>query len=259
MTETKGGNEVLGNGKLVFYAFLVFIGAMVLQGLLEGLLIISYAYLQGLNILTHTEELFNVLKKLMKVLVLITDFVFIFSSLMVFRRIYNPKVKLFPEKKTKLLLGLVAAFLGFLSAVLVTYLFAFILKFKVPKWFVEVSKPVDLPDFICWLGIIWLTVGPAEELFFRGVIQEYFTKWGGEVSGIIFSSLFFALAHTQFNLWVRFPGPFVTSLVYSYFYTKTKSLAPVWLAHSLHDTIAYALLFFTSVDPIKILNVLFSA
>jgi len=80
-----------------------------------------------------------------------------------------------------------------------------------------------------------ITVRPiAEEIFFRGFLTQK--------TGLLFSSIFFALAHMFYYSIAEIIGAFVLGLILAYFYLKTKNLYPNILSHIGYNLIIISLI-----------------
>lgn len=81
----------------------------------------------------------------------------------------------------------------------------------------------------------------CEEVFFRGVLLKYLTKYKGKPFGIIVSSAIFALPHiTRYKNYNEILSVLIMGIVLGYIYIKTKSL---YMSIGLH----FAIDFFTSI------------
>ena len=70
------------------------------------------------------------------------------------------------------------------------------------------------------------------------------TRWGGAAPGILMAGLFFGAAHFDATLWVRSVGALIIGILYGVTYHHMRSLVPCIVAHSLNDTISFALAFY---------------
>ena len=81
----------------------------------------------------------------------------------------------------------------------------------------------------------------CEEVFFRGVLLKYLTKYKGKPFGIIVSSVIFALPHiTRYKNYNEILSVLIMGIVLGYIYIKTKSL---YMSIGIH----FATDFFTSI------------
>ena len=75
--------------------------------------------------------------------------------------------------------------------------------------------------------VIWVPF--VEELFFRGFLLTYWIPKYGRARSILLVSLVFMFAHSHPGLY--FPV-FMSSVLISYLFIKTKSLWPAFLSHA---------------------------
>lgn len=86
-----------------------------------------------------------------------------------------------------------------------------------------------------WYGVLLMVIGVgilapiAEELFFRGLLYDWFRQKTGVVWGIMLSSLLFALAH--YDSLAVVGSSFVMGLAMAFAVEKTRSL---WIAIFMH-------------------------
>jgi len=85
--------------------------------------------------------------------------------------------------------------------------------------------------------IFWAFLATSQEVFFRGYLQSSFSKMFGNIPGLIFTSILFALWHTSLwssPSWSSFSilsRMFLISLVWGFSFQKTKNLLAPWLSH----------------------------
>lgn len=109
------------------------------------------------------------------------------------------------------------------------------LSFILPKY-VESSineKPfANISEMILWGFSIMLLAPLIEEFFFRGIIlSKWSIKWGVK-TGILTSSLLFAIIHFRFDIIPLF----ITGIILSILYFRTRCLLTSMLFHFLHNT-----------------------
>lgn len=97
------------------------------------------------------------------------------------------------------------------------------------KYFTNIS------EMIFW-GISVMFLAPLiEELFFRGISsQKWSIKWGVR-SGILASSLLFAIVHLRFDI----ISLFIMGVLYSILYFKTRNLITPILCHFFHNSLVF--------------------
>lgn len=112
------------------------------------------------------------------------------------------------------------------------------------------EAPALIPVLI---AVMFLVVGPLEELLYRGVVQGRLRETLGPVPSIVIASAVFAAIH-----WAALTGGaaarlttiallFVPSLVFGAVYEYTHNLVAVALLHAVHNSVLLALLYATLV------------
>jgi membrane protease YdiL (CAAX protease family) len=111
----------------------------------------------------------------------------------------------------------------------------------------EAILPQDALQLIALIVISLALVGPAEELAFRGFIQQGFETSFGKTSGLLIASVLFGLLHGLNSLRSIVPV-IVLSLFLGYVWQKTdkNTTATAWM-HGLYDAITIALAYFAFV------------
>ena len=105
-------------------------------------------------------------------------------------------------------------------------------------------------DLLINLFLIALIPAIGEELLFRGVLQQLFTKWTGEAHLAIFISAFlFSAIHLQF---FGFLPRFVLGLVLGYMFYWSKNLWLPILAHFTNNAFAIIFNYHFVADKIQI-------
>jgi|GEM_PF-268592 len=95
--------------------------------------------------------------------------------------------------------------------------------------------PTNGKEIACWL-LLCALVGVAEELVFRGYLQQQFTAWarGAATAGVVFSAMMFGLAHGYEGVRAMFLLAVFGSL-FSLLALFRRSLRAGIFAHSWHD------------------------
>ncbi|MBD0388578.1 MAG: CPBP family intramembrane metalloprotease [Nostoc sp. C3-bin3] len=114
---------------------------------------------------------------------------------------------------------------------LVLYNLSFILPKYVESYINE--KPfTNISEIILWSFSVMILAPIIEEFVFRGIIlQKWAIKWGVK-AGILTSSLLFAIIHFRFDIIPLF----LTSIILSILYFKTRSLITSILFHFFYNT-----------------------
>ena len=108
----------------------------------------------------------------------------------------------------------------------------------------------SIGDLLINLFLIGLIPAIGEELLFRGVLQQLFTKWTGKVHLAIFISAFlFSAIHLQF---FSFLPRFVLGIVLGYMFYWSKNLWLPILAHFTNNTLAIIFTYHFVADKIQI-------
>jgi membrane protease YdiL (CAAX protease family) len=95
-----------------------------------------------------------------------------------------------------------------------------------------------------------LCVGISEEGFFRGYVQTHLERIGTLKQAILAQAMLFGAWHFVWHLSpLDFVGmgqhvaeTFFIGLLFGYFYSKSKNLVPLILAHGLLDSVPYGLI-----------------
>jgi hypothetical protein len=98
--------------------------------------------------------------------------------------------------------------------------------------------PANGKEIACWL-LLCVLVGVAEELVFRGYLQQQFTAWsrGAAASGVVFSAVMFGAAHGYEGARAMFLLA-VFGALFSLLALFRRNLRAGIFAHSWHDAIA---------------------
>lgn len=98
--------------------------------------------------------------------------------------------------------------------------------------------PANGKEIACWL-LLCMLVGVAEELVFRGYLQQQFTAWarGAAVGGVVFSAIMFGSAHGYEGVRAMFLLAVFGSL-FGLLALFRRNLRAGIFAHSWHDAVA---------------------
>ncbi|MEM3676803.1 MAG: CPBP family intramembrane glutamic endopeptidase [Candidatus Bathyarchaeia archaeon] len=223
-------------------ALLTFIGVLALITFLDGLFIGFQMGFRSLSLEEAAVEAGKSMLILNEIILLITALAFIRSVLKAGVGEVGFSLKGF--NASDLRLGLFVGVGGWIASGVAT---AIILRFfpvEVPEWYKRLFTAASLSDLAVFLLLTWVLIGPCEELFFRGALQNALTRSGGAAAGILTAGLFFGLAHFDATLWVRSVGAFIVGVIYGVVYHRRRSLIPCMVAHSMNDTISFALAFY---------------
>ena len=89
------------------------------------------------------------------------------------------------------------------------------------------------------LLLLALRAGVLEEVIGVGYLFARLEQLRVPVLGIIIGQAFLRASYHLYQGLGGFVGNFVMGLVFSYFYAKTRRLAPLILAHTLIDAVAF--------------------
>jgi membrane protease YdiL (CAAX protease family) len=100
------------------------------------------------------------------------------------------------------------------------------------------------PRVIAAVLLLW--IGPGEEIFWRGVVQERLARRFGPRAGYLAAALCYGLVH----LWARngmlLLAALLCGLFWGWLYRRTGSLWPGIISHALWDVLIFILLPLTS-------------
>ena len=92
------------------------------------------------------------------------------------------------------------------------------------------------------IGIVLLfVIGPGEEIYWRGFIQNNLTKKFGENKGYIFATLLYAGVHIITLNFMLVVAALVCGIFWGWIYKKEKSLIPIIISHALWDFTVFVL------------------
>lgn len=147
--------------------------------------------------------------------------------------------------KSEGLSGWLVPFIGLTTSLLLTA--AYVLVVEQLAW--TSLMPPELPDAVrdaeglarLAAAFVVIVVGPvAEETFFRGFLFQGLRGRFGLLGAAVLSSAFFAAAHGDVG--VLAPA-FMSGLVLTWVFVRTRCLGPAILAHSLQNFIAFIAVF----------------
>jgi membrane protease YdiL (CAAX protease family) len=93
---------------------------------------------------------------------------------------------------------------------------------------------------ISFLLLFW--IGPAEEIFWRGFIQSNLNKKFGDVKGLIFTSLIYALVHIWSFNFILIMAALICGFFWGYLFNRYKSVVPCIISHALWDFAIFIIL-----------------
>jgi len=89
---------------------------------------------------------------------------------------------------------------------------------------------------LIWIGLLLLfVIGPGEEIYWRGFIQNFLSNKFGENKGYIISVLLYAGVHIITGNIMLVIAALVCGIYWGWLYKKEKSLLPVIISHAIWD------------------------
>ena len=85
-------------------------------------------------------------------------------------------------------------------------------------------------------ALVAMLAGVGEELLFRGVLQNVLSQWTTPVTGMLITSLLFALAHALSKLYFMLAS--IIGLCFGWLVLQYNDLVAPMVAHSLYDFVA---------------------
>ena len=96
---------------------------------------------------------------------------------------------------------------------------------------------------LIWIGLLLLfVIGPGEEIYWRGFIQNTLSKKMGETKGYIISILLYAGVHIITGNVMLVIAALVCGIFWGWLYKKEKSLLPVIISHAIWDLTIFIIL-----------------
>ena len=92
------------------------------------------------------------------------------------------------------------------------------------------------------IGFLVFLIGPAEEIFWRGVVQHTIAHRLNPIKGCLIASLLYALVHIWAFNFMLFMAALVCGLFWGLVYMKYRSLWPGIISHALWDLFIFVLL-----------------
>jgi membrane protease YdiL (CAAX protease family) len=89
---------------------------------------------------------------------------------------------------------------------------------------------------------LFFIIGPGEELYWRGFIQNTLSRRLGENKGYLFSVLLYTAVHIVTGNFMLIIAALVCGLFWGWLYKKEKSLIPVIISHSIWDLTIFVML-----------------
>ena len=90
--------------------------------------------------------------------------------------------------------------------------------------------------------LLLLVTGPAEELYWRGLLQRVLVQRIGPVSGLFLATACYALVHIWTLNTALVLAAFTAGLIWGWIYLMERSLVPVIISHALWSVTIFVLL-----------------
>jgi uncharacterized protein len=90
-------------------------------------------------------------------------------------------------------------------------------------------------------ALLLFVMGPAEEIYWHGLVQRTLSLRLGAVLGVILTTVIYALVHVSAFNFMLVGAAGVCGLFWGLLYQREKSLIPVIISHSLWDVIIFIL------------------
>lgn len=89
--------------------------------------------------------------------------------------------------------------------------------------------------------LLLFSIGPGEEIYWRGFIQTTLSRILGENKGYILSAVLYALVHIITGNFMLVLAALVCGLYWGWIYKRKQTLTPVIISHALWDLIIFVL------------------
>jgi len=144
---------------------------------------------------------------------------------------------IFRFKSWYILWGLVSAVVLYLIFFIGNYVSGIFLKSSSEQ--VSVFYDLISGNLLITIPLMVLMIGPAEEIFWRGMIQRKLSKRIGDLYGWILAAVFYALVHIWAANFMLFIAALVGGLFWGWLYKRTGSLWPCIISHSIWIILAF--------------------
>ncbi len=216
----------------------VFVLSIALISLIDSVAVVYYARLTGSSLIDASIAT-------TKTVLVVNELILASLAVLFFTKVFKRRLVELGITPSRLggniVIGLVLGAGGWFVAIIVATVLQRLIPFQVPEWFTKMLTATSSLDLLYFLVLTWVLVGPCEELFFRGFVQETFAAWRGPLAGVVAGAILFGLAHFDPLLWFRTIPSALLGLIYGIVYAKRKSLVSVSVAHSLNDSIGFVL------------------
>lgn len=87
--------------------------------------------------------------------------------------------------------------------------------------------------------LLFLVIGPGEEIFWRGTVQKRLEERYGTLFGVITGASLYAFVHVWALNLTLFLAALVCGLVWGWLYSRENKLAPVIISHSVWSVLIF--------------------
>jgi len=95
---------------------------------------------------------------------------------------------------------------------------------------------------LIWIGLLLLfIIGPGEEIYWRGFIQNTLSRKMGETKGYVISVLLYAGVHIITGNVMLVIAALVCGIFWGWLYKKEKNLLPVIISHAIWDLTVFVI------------------
>ena len=95
--------------------------------------------------------------------------------------------------------------------------------------------------------ILLISTGLAEELLFRGILQNNTTNMFGAVFGLVYTSLVFTTMHIGWIYFADLVFVFSVAMLYGFCLIKTKSILGITVAHGISNSMLFLVMPFVNL------------
>jgi len=89
---------------------------------------------------------------------------------------------------------------------------------------------------------LFLWIGPAEEIFWRGFAQHRLMQKYGDFNGFIITTLIYAFVHIWAFNFMLFMAALICGLFWGWMYYRYKSVVPGIISHAVWDAVIFVIL-----------------
>jgi membrane protease YdiL (CAAX protease family) len=149
--------------------------------------------------------------------------------------------RLYDFKPVYLLIGIISAAILYLVFFTGDYISNLIFNFA-DKQVTGIYNNKSLLDPITIAFLLFFIIGPAEEIFWRGFVQDTLQEKLGENKGWIIASLIYGGVHVFAMNFMLFMAALICGLFWGYIFKRYKSLWPGIISHAVWDVIIFILI-----------------